>query len=236
VLVAMSVVHLDSSTEKPAAAGRPAILRWLARGLFVAAAAWAVTVWWMERSHPLPPPRPVWHPAWRGVDWSRVEWQTWRSRSYGLSLYYPGVWSVEEPFEKMVETPLGDLKKAPVAGFRGDTPVVLFRYLAPGPASWEAWRGRLDTQPDLLQEFGSTVTARRPATVSGQPALELEGEGAVRGSLWHFRSLYFARGPLAFRLTAGADVRDWPAMDPIFQRVLESVRWEPATVPDAGSR
>jgi hypothetical protein len=229
----MSAVQDQAGSEIAAAARRRAKgFRWVARALFAAAAAWVGYAWWWGRSHPAPPPPPAWQPAWRGVDWSGIAWQPWSSRAYGLSLTYPAVFTVWEPFEQMVETPLGDLKKAPVAGFRGDTPVVLFRYQAPAPQSWNEWLKRLDTQPELLQEFGSTVTGRRRAAVSGQPALELEGEGAVRGSLWRFRSLYLARGAVAFRLTAGADARDWPAMAPVFDRMLKSARFEvPATAP-----
>src|SRR5262249_19057908 len=113
----MSAVQGQAGSEMTAAARRRAKgVRWVARALFAAAAAWVGYAWWWGRSHPAPPPPPAWQPAWRGVDWSGIAWQPWSSRAYGLSLTYPAVFTVWEPFEQMVETPLGDLKKAPVAG------------------------------------------------------------------------------------------------------------------------
>ena len=79
----------------------------------------------------------------------------------------------------------------------------------------------------LRDEFASEVTARRASNVSGQPALDLRGEGATRGNLWLYRSLFFAVGRTGYRITAGADAREWAVMAPVFDRLLKSVTFRP---------
>jgi hypothetical protein len=201
-------------------------LRWLGRCLFAAGAAWLIIAWWPWRQrapHPAST-EPTWRPAWERVDWTRVGWEEWTNRQYGLSLERPDIWPADNLFESMTESPLGDLRKAPIAGFRGETPVVIYRYLASAPESWAAWTKRLDAQQSFRQEFGARIRERRLITLSSQPALELTAEGATRGRLWIYRSLLFARGNVGFRITAGADGRDWARMAPVFQRILASVR------------
>ena len=55
------------------------------------------------------------------------------------------------------------------------------------------------------------------------------GEGATRGNLWYYRSLFFAEGKTAYRVTAGADARDWAVIAPVFDRLLKSVTFRPGT-------
>jgi hypothetical protein len=201
-------------------------LRWVARGLFAAAIASVAVVWWTGRgrqSRAAPPPPPV--------DWSREPWQTWRSARYGLSLERPAAWAPDEPFERFTERALADLRVAPIAGFRGETPVVIYRYTAPGPLTWGAWRRRLAQDGAFRAEFGSRLLDERPSRVSGRPGLDLLGEGATGRRLWRYRTLFFADGPVAFRVTAGADLRGWPAAAPIFDRLLRSIEYHPPAAP-----
>ncbi len=200
------------------------VMRWLARGVFVAAVALLVLQWGPWRRRAPEPPRVAGRTPLK--DWTLEPWDRWTSRRYGVSLERPAGWAADEPFEDYTEHALGDLKVAVVVGFREASPIVVYRYRAPRELPWSEWRRRAAKDAEFRREFGSEILRRRAVTVSGLPALELEAQGAVRSRLWYSRSLLFARGRLAFRVTVGADHRDWPTAQRFAERVLRSVRYE----------
>ena len=206
-------------------------LKWTARALFAAAVAWMVIVWWPTR-HGLatPPQEPPHSAAPSRVDWAHVGWTRWKDPQSGIGLEYPSMWRPDRLFDQVLEQPFGDLKRAPIVGLREQTPVVIYRYAATAPLAWNDWAKRA-TQGGLRDEFGSQIPAHTTIRVSGAPALDLRGEGATRGNLWYYRSLFFADGRTAYRVTAGADARDWAVMAPVFDRLLKSVTFRPAASP-----
>lgn len=219
------------ATSHPPLDIRTRWLKWTARGLFAAAVAWMVIAWWSTGHRPAPPPQePAYSPTPARTDWARVGWSHWQDPQSGIALEYPSIWRPDRLFDQFLETPFGDLKRAPIVGFREQTPVVIYRYTAPSPLPWDDWMRRA-TEGALREEFGSETAARTRTTVSGTPALDLRGEGATRGNLWVYRTLFFAAGKTGYRVTAGADARDWAVMAPVFDRLLKSVRFQPPMRP-----
>ena len=189
-----------------------------------------VIVLWPARRRPAaeaPAQAPAYTGNARRIDWGRIRWKHWEDPQSGVSLDYPAIWRPDRLLDAFLQQPLADLKRAPIVGFRESTPVVIYRYSAPAPLELEAWLRKVETVPALREEFGSQVTARGVTTVSGRPALAVQGIGATRGALWNYRSLFFASKREAYRVTAGADQRDWQVIAPIFDRLLGSVRFAP---------
>ena len=55
-------------------------------------------------------------------------------------------------------------------------------------------------------------------------ALDIRAEGPMRQQTFRFRSFFIPRGDTAFRVTTGADVRDWSRVETTFEVMLLSFR------------
>jgi len=224
------------------------VLHWAARLIFMAAIAGALLNFHRGRSAAKTPRRVVSGKQDGALqfDWASHAFQPWRSQVWGVSLQAPEGWAPSEVFDRFTKRPIGGLTAYDVVALRSAKPrsvIALVRYESPQPLSWEEWQAAFRApapEPltnSLRAEFGAGEVEFTSGQLQGRPALFANADGGVtfpmRGNyqvdMWRFRSVLIADGQRAFRLTCGADARQFDAVAAGFEKTLQSLSWQPET-------
>jgi hypothetical protein len=200
---------------------RRRLLRRLGRALLLLGAVWlsvAILIHALRR------------PA--GIAWFRhatqPHWTTYRDGSGDFQIDYLSHWQVMRPMERFTFRHVGPLTATDRIAFRYHDPfsfASVVSYQSKQPLSEEAWFRLAQSVPELAASFGERNRVARPVVLPGElHALEVRAEGPVRGHTFRFRSLFFARGGTAYRVTVGSDARDWSRIDDVLDLMLASFR------------
>lgn len=158
----------------------------------------------------------------------RTYWVTYRDARGDFQIDYLSRWDVVHPMERWTERAVGPLKASDRVGFRHQPPFAfasIIVYQSPKPLSEEEWFRLARTVPELAASFGEKETKARPVLLPNKTrALEVRAEGEMRDRTFRFRSFFVPRGDTAFRVTTGADVRDWGQVDAVLETMLFSFR------------
>lgn len=158
----------------------------------------------------------------------RPHWITYRDGRRDFQIDYLSRWEVVHPMERWTERAVGPLKASDRVAFRFHDPfsfasVVVYR--SPGARSEEDWFRLARTVPELASSFGENDTKARPVLLPNKlRALDVSAEGPMRERTFRFRSFFVPRGQTAYRVTVGADVRDWGRAETTLETMLLSFR------------
>lgn len=167
----------------------------------------------------------------------RPHWITYRDGRRDFQIDHLSGWQVVHPMERWTERKVGPLTASDRVGFRHHDPYVfasVIVYQSPKPLPEEEWFRLARTQPDLAAAFGEKDPKARLVLLPNKTqALDVRAEGPMRDRTFRFRSFFVPHGRMAFRITAGADARDWSRVETSLEAMLLSFR-TPAT--DEASR
>jgi hypothetical protein len=202
-------------------AERRRLLRRLGRALLFLGAAWLSVGILIKGLH---------SPA--GFAWFRratqPHWTTYRDGAGEFQIDYLSHWQVMRPMERFTLRHVGPLMATDRIAFRYHDPFAfasVVSYRAPKPETEAEWFRQAQSIPELATSFGETSRMARPVVLPGElHALEVRAEGPLRQRTLRFRSLFFARGVAAYRVTVGADARDWSRIDDVLDLMLASFR------------
>jgi hypothetical protein len=158
----------------------------------------------------------------------RPQWVTYRDGRKEFQIDHLSRWDVVHPMEQWTERAVGPLKATDRVAFRYHEPfafasVVVYR--SPKPHSEEEWFKLARTLPALASAFGEKDARARPVLLPSKVrALDVRAEGPMRLQTFRFRSFFIPRGDTAYRITTGADVRDWGRVESTFEVMLLSFR------------
>jgi hypothetical protein len=200
---------------------RRRLMRRLGRGLLLLGAAWlgaailikeirspSVFAWFRHATQP--------------------HWTTYRDSAGDFQIDYRSNWQVMTPMERFTFRHVGPLTATDRIAFRYHDPfsfASVATYRSRKPQTEEEWFHQAQTIPALVATFGEQSRMARPVVLPGElHALEVRGEGPLRGRTYRFRSLFFARGDVAYRVTVGTDARDWHRIDDVLDLMLVSFR------------
>jgi hypothetical protein len=202
-------------------AERRRLLRRLGRALLLLGAAWlsaAILI------HALRSPNRF---AWIRRA-TQPHWMTYRDGRGDFQIDHLSHWQEMRPMERFTFRHVGPVTAMDRIAFRYHDPFAfasVASYQSKQPLAEEAWFRLALSVPELASSFGEQNRRARPVLLPGElHALEVRAEGPVRGRTFRFRSLFFARGDTAYRVTVGSDVRDWNRIDDVLDLMLASFR------------
>jgi len=209
-------------------AGRRVLLRWVGRALIVLGAAAYLGAIVTNGYRSAPSLESLRRPL-------RPHWITYRDSRRDFQIDYLSQWQVVHPMEKWTERAAGPLKAIDRVAFRYHEPFAFASvvvYESAKPCSEEEWFRLARTVPELAASFGESQARARPVLLPNKlRALDVRAEGPMRGQTFRFRSFFVPNGRTAFRVTTGADARDWGRVEPTLEAMLLSFR-APAALGD----
>lgn len=173
---------------------------------------------------------------------ARPHWVTYRDATGAFQIDYLSHWQIMQPMEKWTERTVGPLTASDRVGFRYHDPFAfasIIIYRSPRPRTEEEWFDLVRTVPELAASFGENAPKARPVFLPDEThALEVRAEGPLHDRTFRFRSLFVPRGEVAYRVTMGADTRDWGRIGATLDTMLLSFRAPalPARPPTTPSR
>jgi hypothetical protein len=167
-----------------------------------------------------------------GFAWFRQatqpHWTTFRDGAGDFQIDYLSHWQVMRPMERFTLRHVGPLMATDRIAFRYHDPFAfasVASYRSPKPQTEAEWFHQAQSIPELAASFGEQSRMARPVLLPGElHALEVRAEGPLRRRTFRFRSLFFARGDAAYRVTVGTDSRDWSRIDDVLDLMLASFR------------
>jgi hypothetical protein len=195
------------------------MLRRTGRALLVIGAIWLAAAMFTDGFRRLP-----------GAAWvreaTRPHWVTYRDRAGAFQIDHLSHWQVIELLPRLTREPVGPLTATVRLVFRYHDPfavVTLARYESPRSRDAEGWFRLAAEEKQLAAAFGEQKqVSRRVRLPDGDRRLVVAAEGPVRDHTFRFQSLFVPRGKFAWRVTAGADVRDWKRIEDELMLVLAS--------------
>jgi hypothetical protein len=159
---------------------------------------------------------------------SKPQWITYRDARSDFQIDYLSRWQMLKPMERWTERKVGPLTASDRVAFRYHQPFAfasIVVYRSPKPRTQEEWFQLVHTVPELAASFGEKDTKARPVLLPDQDrALDVRAEGPMRDRTFRFRSFFIPRGDTAFRVTTGADTRDWGKVETELETMLLSFR------------